>query len=150
MSLESYTNKNVYVASSWRNDYQPAVVALLRGMGFNTYDFKNPPGSTGFAWSSIDEDWEDWDTVDFIKALQHPKADAGFNSDFQGLAAADLCVLVLPCGRSAHIEAGWLAGQGKNVIVYSPIPQEPELMYKLCYCVCADIKGLYNVLLRLK
>lgn len=41
------------------------------------------------------------------------------------------CLLVLPCGRSAHTEAGWMAGMGKRVIVYIPEMQEPELMYKL-------------------
>ena len=40
-------------------------------------------------------------------------------------------VLVLPCGRSAHTEAGWFAGKGLKTIVYMPEKQEPELMYKL-------------------
>ena len=44
---------------------------------------------------------------------------------------ADACVLVLPCGRSAHTEAGWMAGRGKKVVVYIPKMEEPELMYKL-------------------
>jgi nucleoside 2-deoxyribosyltransferase len=45
---------------------------------------------------------------------------------------ADCCVLVLPCGRSAHIEAGYMAGRGKPVWVLAVEPCEPELMYKLC------------------
>ena len=46
---------------------------------------------------------------------------------------ADVCVLVLPSGRSAHAEAGWMAGQGKLVMVYVPDVErmEPELMYLL-------------------
>lgn len=40
-------------------------------------------------------------------------------------------MLVLPCGRSAHTEAGWMAGRGKKVVVYIPKMEEPELMYKL-------------------
>ena len=44
---------------------------------------------------------------------------------------ADACVLVLPCGRRAHTEAGWMAGRGKKVVVYIPKMEEPELMYKL-------------------
>ena len=39
--------------------------------------------------------------------------------------------LVLPCGASAHSEAGWMKGAGKKVIVYRNRPQRPELMYKL-------------------
>ena len=40
-------------------------------------------------------------------------------------------VLVLPCGRSAHTEAGRFAGKGLKTIVYMPEKQEPKLMYKL-------------------
>jgi hypothetical protein len=39
--------------------------------------------------------------------------------------------MVLPCGRSANTEAGWMKGSGKPVYVFQPIPQEPELMYKI-------------------
>ena len=34
--------KKVYVASSWRNPIQPAIVALLRGHALDVYDFRNP------------------------------------------------------------------------------------------------------------
>ena len=40
-------------------------------------------------------------------------------------------VLVLPCGRSAHTEAGWFAGKGLKTIVYMPEKHDQELMYKL-------------------
>ncbi len=44
---------------------------------------------------------------------------------------ADVCVIVLPVGRSANTEAGWMKGEGKRAMVYSPKEQEPELMYKI-------------------
>ena len=40
-------------------------------------------------------------------------------------------MLVLPSGMSAHLEAGWCAGKGKQVIVFAGELQEAELMYKL-------------------
>ncbi len=30
----------VYIASSWRNEYQPTVVARLREAGHDVYDFR--------------------------------------------------------------------------------------------------------------
>ena len=122
----------IYVASSWRNTHQQRVVELLRELGHEVYDFKNPePGNKGFAWSEIDEDWEQWTTKQYYEALKHPIAEAGFKSDFDAMKWADACVMVLPCGRSANTEAGWMKGAGKKVFVYSPIKQEPELMYKI-------------------
>jgi hypothetical protein len=61
---------------------------------------------------------------------------------------ADACVLVLPCGRSAHTEAGWFAGKGIKTVVYIPEKQEPELMYKLFDAVVDSIDGILDILAR--
>ena len=55
---------------------------------------------------------------------------------------ADCCVMVLPCGRSANTEAGWMKGVGKKVYVFSPIKQEPELMYKIHDGIITDLDEL--------
>lgn len=55
-------------------------------------------------------------------------------------------VLVLPCGRSAHTEAGWFAGRGLKTIVYMPGKQEPELMYKLFDRVVGNLDELVDAL----
>ena len=135
----------IYVASSWRNKYQPEVVAALRAAGHEVYDFRNPeqnPG--GFHWEEVDPAWQDWDPADYIQNLNHPVAERGFKADLDAMLWADTCVLVLPCGRSAHTEAGWMAGAGKRVVVYIPEMVEPELMYKLFDQVVGDINSLVN------
>lgn len=63
-------------------------------------------------------------------ALAHPVSQDGFDFDIEAMRWADACVLLLPCGLSAHLEAGWCAGQGKAVAVLAPEIREPELMYK--------------------
>jgi len=139
--------RRIYVASSWRNLFQPGIVEVLKKMGHLVYDFRNPPnGSGGFAWSDIDPNWQEWSTDQYISALQHPIADRGFHSDFDGMKWADTCVMVLPCGRSAHTEAGWMKGAGKSVYVFSPIKQEPELMYKIYDRIIPSVDLLYNEL----
>ena len=122
----------IYVASSWRNPHQPEVVDILRQLGHEVYDFRNPKeGDFGFSWSEIDPKWEAWSTEEYIEALSHPIAEAGFKNDFDAMKWADCCLMVLPCGRSANTEAGWMKGAGKPVYVFSPTKQEPELMYKI-------------------
>jgi len=121
---------NIYVASSWRNTLQPAVVALLRSCGHNVYDFRNPaPGNTGFNWREIDPNWQAWTPQEYREALKHPIARAGFRADMTALESADACVLVLPSGRSASFEFGWAVGAGKRGAVVMYEPCEPELMY---------------------
>ena len=122
----------IYVASSWRNLYFPDVVKCLREAGHEVYDFRNPPhGGNGFRWTDVDPKAFDWGFGEYAEGLHHPKAERQFKADLEALEWADTCVLVLPCGRSAHTEAGWMAGAGKKVVVYIPEMVEPELMYKL-------------------
>lgn len=138
----------IYVASSWRNEYQQRVVNALRNVGHEVYDFKNPPdGKAGFHWSEIDPNWQDWTTQQYIKALRHEYAQFGFNRDFDAMKAADACVLVLPCGRSAHLEAGWMKGAGKRVYAYIPYNGfEPELMYGLLDGISDDVQEILAML----
>lgn len=121
---------NIYVASSWRNYAQPAVVHALRRCGHEVYDFRQPqPGNEGFNWRDIDPDWEAWSPAQYREALQHPIAKAGYELDIAALRACDACVLVLPSGRSASWEFGYAMGQGKRGYVLTLHAAEPELMY---------------------
>lgn len=98
----------IYIASSWRNEYFPEVVMKLREAGFVVYDFRNPPsGDEGFHWVSVSDKWLDWTPEEYRDNLKHPLAERQFKNDIEAMEACDACVLVLPCGRSAHTEAGW-------------------------------------------
>jgi hypothetical protein len=136
----------IYVASSWRNYLQQAVVFMLRGCGHEVYDFRNPSeGKHGFGWRDLDPEWKGWEPEKYRRMLSHPVAAAGFQADFEAMIQADACVLVLPCGRSAHLEAGWFIGQGKPMHVLMIDQQEPELMYKLATNVLVSIPELFDV-----
>jgi hypothetical protein len=52
-------------------------------------------------------------------------------------------VLVLPAGRSAHLEAGWFVGQAKRtaILLDGPIVT-PELMYKMADFVAPNLFDL--------
>jgi len=132
----------IYVASSWRNAHQPVVVAALRDQGHDVYDFRNPsPGDQGFDWSQVDPGWRTWSLADYVGALASTRAEEGFQNDYRALEWCDCCVLVLPCGASAHLEAGWCAGRDKPVLAFVPEACEPELMYKLFDCNRSAITG---------
>jgi hypothetical protein len=137
----------IYVASSWRNPYFPDVVERLRRAGHEVYDFRNPPhGGAGFHWTDIDENAPHWTFEQYAEGLHHPLAERQFQADIDALTWADTCVLVLPSGRSAHTEAGYMAGAGKRVIVYIPEMVEPELMYKLFDGVVGSLDDLVSTL----
>ena len=134
---------HIYVASSWRNKYFPEVVRRLREEGHDVYDFRNPPhGGSGFRWTDVDENAPNWTFAQYAAGLRHPLAERQFAADLEALRESDVCVLVLPCGRSAHTEAGWMAGAGKKVVAFIPEMVEPELMYKLFDAVVGTLDDL--------
>lgn len=136
----------IYVASSWRNVSQTEIVRLLRAAGHEVYDFKNPKnGDTGFSWSEIDPRWQEWTLEQFIHNLDNKIAKAGFKSDYDAMKWADTCVLVMPCGRSAHIEAGYFNGAGKKLIILLS-EAEPELMYKMADHLCIYMSEVIEIL----
>lgn len=131
----------IYVASSWRNTYQPEIVLKLRTLGHEVYDFRGagtgwgelPGEDGGFSWRTVDPEWQSWpnDVERYRAGLDHPLAVEGFNRDMDALKACDACVMVMPCGPSASMEMGWAVGAGKLVAVYMPAIQEPDLMVKM-------------------
>jgi hypothetical protein len=134
------------------------VVGSLLAAGHEVYDFRHPdsggppgePGSTrskGFAWSEIDPKWEGWSAGRFRALVTtHPLAAEGFRNDADALAWCDTCVLVLPCGRSAHLEAGWAKGAGKRLVILLDEQNEPELMYRFADAICLDLDELMRSL----
>ena len=122
----------IYVASSWRNERYPAMIRRLLEANVEVYDFRNPVlGDNGFSWREIDPAWESWTPEQFRNNLGHPTAKRGFAFDYAALNKANAGLCMLPAGRSAHIEFGYLLGQGKPGCILLAEGQEPELMYSM-------------------
>jgi len=162
MNLPEY----VYVASSWRNPMQPAVCAILKAAGIPHYDFRNPEGGTGFSWREVKtpggpeilgetrsrqyEDpraikakGSDWELVpEYLRMIEHPRAIEGFDADFAAMQKADTFVMVLPCGKSAHLELGWAIGAQKRTAILLEDPVEPELMYRAADYLAPSVHAL--------
>jgi len=131
--------RRIYLASSWRNPHQPWLVELLRGDGHEVYDFRNPPHSTGFQWKDIGLEAPFTAEQYRTAIVSHPRAAQGFGADFAAMRWADTGLLVLPCGRSAHLELGWMAGAGKRTIILTQDGEEPELMALLADHICVSV-----------
>ena len=129
----------VYVASGFRNERQPAVVEMLRFAGHEVYDPVHPdvegpgaPPRAGAGWKQAGPDWRTWTPDQYLAALRHPLAVEGFAANWSAMQWADRFVLVMPCGRSAHLEAGYAVGAGKPLaILLEPHSSpEPDLMHQ--------------------
>lgn len=142
----------IYVASSWRNPIQPKVVNQLKEhTQLQVYDFRTASdgGARGFHWREIDPNWEKWTVGQYKDALVHELAAKGYAADINNLDSAGATLLVLPCGKSSHLELGFAQGAKQKTAIYMPVDilgddftVEPELMYKMVDHIFAHMDGV--------
>jgi hypothetical protein len=144
----------IYAASSWRNEHYDSLVSYLTQAGHEVWNWRKPPtGGAGFSWTQTGlPSYQHGDKIsasDWKNMLRHPVAQLGFASDLCGMNGCDVGVLLFPCGRSAHLEAGWLAARGKKVHALVLEPVEPDLMVlALNGTICGSIPELMEALVR--
>lgn len=138
----------IYVASSWSNWKQEIVVMCLEGLGHDVYDFKKD----GFSWKDVMPSYDGGtvETGDYLEALEHPRSEAGYQRDYNKLIDANITILVLPCGRSAHLELGYAVGRAQNTAILLDGDDDngyqvtPDLMYKMVDHIATSQHSLYD------
>jgi len=77
---------------------------------------------------------------DYIRTLHSHAAQHICAFDKKHLDRADAALMVLPCGKSCHLELGYMAGKGKPTYVYMPTPPERvDVMYNLASVVANSL-----------
>lgn len=131
---------NFYIIGSLRNPEVPRVAAALRAEGHDAYDDWYSPGP------EADDHWQAYEAQrgrSYIEALNGWHAKHVFEDDKKHIDAADAGVLVLPAGRSAHLEAGYLVGRGRPVYILLPAePDRYDIMYRFATAVLTDKEAL--------
>lgn len=108
-------NKLIYLGGSMANRTGIAQVAkAVREAGHTPfYDWIMPGEETDTKWQEFSEAMG----YTYRTALASPHAVNVFEFDQRWLDRADAFVLVMPAGRSAHLEAGYMVGRGKPVCI---------------------------------
>ena len=130
----------IYVASSWKNKHQPEVVDRLRNEGHEVYDFKD--AANAFDWRNLNF-VGGWNPDSCRQVLEHSQVRRAFTADMQALRLCELCVIVTPCGNSAHMEAGWAVGANKKLIIYyAEGTNSPDVMHLMADAVVVGVTEL--------
>lgn len=118
----------IYLASSWKNEGLVKEIALLvRSWGHEVDCFCDP--STGryvFHFSEIGPAH----SLDAIQFLADHRSQKAFAEDKKHLDWSEAVILLLPCGKSSHLEAGYARGCGKSLFIIGEFPPgEFDVMY---------------------
>lgn len=118
----------IYVASSWKNEKEVLWLAdKLRLWGHEVDCFADKSsGRFVFHYSELG----DTGKIDAIGFLADERSQTAFAEDKKWLDWCECVVMLLPCGKSAHLEAGYAKGQGKKLIILGDFPPgEFDVMY---------------------
>lgn len=131
----------IYIASSWKNEKGAIKLAqYLRRWGHEVDCFCDPSCPRYiFHWTEFVNTPEELQKYDALSFLDDERTVKAFLEDRKWLDWADAVVILMPCGKSAHLEAGYAVGQGKPVFAYGRFPKgEFDVMYGF-------FDGLYRI-----
>lgn len=118
----------LYIIGSLRNPRIRDIGNTLRAEGYDVFDDWHGGGP------DADDHWQSYECSrgrNYVEALNGELAEHVFGFDLYHLSQADAGVLVAPAGKSAHMELGWLLGQGKRgYILLDGEPERWDVMYK--------------------
>lgn len=118
----------IYLIGSLRNPKIPELADRLREEGFDVFDDWFAAGPEADDW------WQRYETErgrTYKEALAAPAANNVFRFDKKHLDMSDTVVLVMPAGKSGHLEFGYSIGMGKRGIVYfDKEPERWDVMYR--------------------
>jgi nucleoside 2-deoxyribosyltransferase len=134
----------IYIIGSLRNPQVPEVANRLRAERFEVFDDWYAAGP------EADDKWREYEQQrgrTYVEALDGAAAKNVFHFDLRNLEKSDAAVLVLPAGKSGHLELGWMAGRGK--LTYVLMPEEDvrwDVMYQFANRVVTSVGGLVGAL----
>jgi hypothetical protein len=134
----------IYLIGALKNKEIPKIAKSLRSKGFEVYDEWWCPGE--FA----DLNWQEYsrfNELTYPQALNSWHAKQVFEIDKGHLDRCSSAILVLPAGRSGHLELGYILGSGKKgYILLDGEPDRFDLMYKFAALVTTSLDDIIKEL----
>jgi nucleoside 2-deoxyribosyltransferase len=136
--------KSVYIIGSLRNPMIPKIEWRLHCAGFDAFaDWYS-------AGEKADDHWQEYEKGKghtFAQALDGYSARNVFRYDKSHLDRCHAAVLVLPAGKSGHLELGYFIGTGKpGYILLDKEPDRFDVMYRFATAVVPDVDSLIKEL----
>lgn len=135
---------SLYLIGSLRNPRVPEVAKHLRSGGYDVFDDWYAAGP------EADDYWQAYEKEkgnDFSAALKGYAAQHVFHFDLHHLHRCDGAVLLLPAGKSGHLEAGYILGTGKPAwILLDGEPDRYDVMYNFATDVVTNTEDLLDAI----
>lgn len=118
---------SLYLIGSLRNEEIPEVSKSLRSVGLDVFDDWYSAGPIA------DDSWKEYEERrgrSYKEALRGYAARHVFSFDKHHLDRCDAALLVLPAGKSGHLELGYSSGKGRKTFILLDRPDRWDVMYQ--------------------
>ena len=136
--------KSIYLIGSLRNPQVPVLAEHLRDLGYDVFDDWYAAGP------EADDYWQKYETErghTYAEALQGYAAKHVYNFDLSHLKRCDIGVLLMPAGKSGHLELGYMIGLGKpGYVLFDKVPDRYDVMYQFASGVFMKTEELVKAL----
>ena len=135
----------IYVIGSLRGPRVPEVANQLREYGYEVFDDWYAAGP------EADDYWQKYEENkghNYKEGLEGFSAKDVFNFDKYHLDRNDIAVLVLPAGKSGHLELGYMIGTGKPgyILFDEEMTDRWDVMYQFAAGVFYNVESLIKEL----
>ena len=132
---------SIYLIGSLRNPKVPEIAAKLRAAGHDVFDDWFAAGP------EADDYWQKYELNkgnNYKQGLAGYAADHVYQFDLHHLNRCDIAVLLLPAGKSGHLELGYAIGKGKEgyILFDDGMPERWDVMYLFAKAVFYDVESL--------
>lgn len=141
--MQPLVTRSIYLIGSLRNPTVREIANKLRAEGHQVFDDWHASGE------HADDIWREYEQQrgrTYLEALKGTFAHHAFAYDKQHLQEADTAILVLPAGKSGHIEFGYMIGQGKRGFILLDTPDRWDMMYLFATGVFDSLEKLMEAL----
>lgn len=134
----------LYLIGSLRNPRIPVIGQELRSYGFEVFDDWFAGGDEA---DDALRDYERYRNKPYNEVLASWAAQHVFKFDKYHLDRADGAVMVMPAGKSGHLELGYMIGTGRpGYILMDEEPERVEVMHNFATGVCFSLPELVDKL----
>lgn len=133
----------IYLIGSLRNPEVPVIANKLRNIGYEVFDdwYAAGPEADDY-WKKYEQNREH----DYKQALSGYAAQHVYAYDRYHLDRCNIAVLVMPAGKSGHLEFGYMIGQGKRGYILLNDVDRWDVMYQFATEVFFNVEDLLNKL----
>lgn len=131
----------IYLIGSLRNPKVPEIASTLRAAGHDVFDDWYAAGERA------DDAWKDYELArghSYAEALAGFAAEHVFQFDLHHINRCEAGLLVLPAGKSGHLELGYILGQGKPGYILLSDPDRWDVMYKFATLVTTELDEILD------